>query len=136
MHRPARRRVLLKGREMANGEWYVQNNVGDVAVVTFSQDHILDAVMIEKMGASLKALVDSEPRTRFVLDFTGVNYLSSSALGMLISLQKKIAMKGGQLKLSGIRESIMEVFRITKLDEVFDIYKTHEAAAEAFQRNQ
>lgn len=121
---------------MANGEWYVQNNVGDVAVVTFSQDHILDAVMIEKMGASLKALVDSEPRTRFVLDFTGVNYLSSSALGMLISLQKKIAMKGGQLKLSGIRESIMEVFRITKLDEVFDIYKTHDAAAEAFQRNQ
>ena len=120
---------------MANGEWYVQQNVGDVAVIGFSQEHILDAVMIEKMGASLKALIDSEPRSQFVLDFDGVNYLSSSALGMLISLQKKVAMKGGKLKLSGIKDSIMEVFRITKLDEVFDIYKDEEAAVEAFGRN-
>lgn len=120
---------------MANGEWYVQRNEGDVAIISFSQDHILDAVLIEKMGASLKALVDSEPRSRFILDFKSVDYLSSSALGMLISLQKKIAMKGGQLKLSGIKDSIMEVFRITKLDEVFDIYAGEEAAIDAFGRN-
>lgn len=120
---------------MANGEWYVQRNVGDIAVITFSQDHILDAVMIEKMGTSLKALIDSEPRSHFVLNFENVDYLSSSALGMLISLQKKVATKGGQLKLAGIKDSIMEVFSITKLDEVFDIYKTEEAAVEAFQRN-
>jgi anti-sigma B factor antagonist len=120
---------------MANGEWYVQRNAGDVAVISFSQDHILDSVLIEKMGASLKALVDSEPRTRFILDFASVDYLSSSALGMLISLQKKVALKGGHLKLSGIKDSIMEVFRITKLDEVFDIYKNETAALDAFQRN-
>ena len=120
---------------MANGEWYVQQNVGNVAVISFSQDHILDAVVIDKMGSSLKALVDSEPRSSFVLNFADVNYLSSSALGMLISLQKKIALKGGQLKLAGIRDSIMEVFHITKLDEVFDIYKTEAAAVEAFQRH-
>ena len=120
---------------MANGEWYVQRNEGDVAVIGFSQDHILDAVLIEKMGASLKALVDSEPRTKFVLDFGGVDYLSSSALGMLISLQKKVSMKSGQLKLAGIKDSIMEVFRITKLDEVFDIYKTEAIAIGAFGRN-
>ncbi len=120
---------------MANGEWYVQQNVGTVAVISFSQDHILDAVVIDKMGSSLKALVDGEPRNNFVLNFADVNYLSSSALGMLISLQKKIALKGGQLKLAGIRDSIMEVFHITKLDEVFDIYKNEAAAVEAFQRH-
>jgi anti-sigma B factor antagonist len=120
---------------MANGEWYVQRNEGDIAIISFSQDHILDAVLIEKMGASLKALVDSEPRTKFVLDFDSVDYLSSSALGMLISLQKKVAMKGGQLKLCGIKDSIMEVFRITKLDEVFDIYKAEGAAVDAFERS-
>ena len=40
---------------MANGEWYVQHNEGDVAIIQFSQDHILDAVLIEKMGTSLRA---------------------------------------------------------------------------------
>ncbi len=124
-----------KELRMANGEWYVQQNVGTVAVISFSQDHILDAVVIDKMGSSLKALVDGEPRNNFVLNFADVNYLSSSALGMLISLQKKIALKGGQLKLAGIRDSIMEVFHITKLDEVFDIYKNEAAAVEAFQRH-
>ena len=120
---------------MANGEWYAQRNVGDVAVISFAQEHILDAVIIEKMGASLKALVDSEPRGKFVLDFKGVDYLSSAALGMLISLQKKIATKGGKLKLAGIKPSIMEVFHITKLDEVFDIYRNELGAIEAFERN-
>ena len=47
----------------------------------------------------------------------------------------KVAIKGGHLKLSGIKDSIMEVFRITKLDEVFDIYKNETAALDAFQRN-
>jgi len=120
---------------MANGEWYVQRNLGDVATVSFAQQNILDAVLIEKMGAGLKALVDGEPRTKFVLNFTGVDYLSSAALGMLISLQKKVATKGGKLKLAGIKPSIMEVFHITKLDEVFDIYANETAAIDAFQRN-
>ena len=63
---------------MANGEWYVQQNIGDVAVVRFSQEHILDAVIIEKMGAGLKALIDGEPRTQFVLDFNGVHHSTSA----------------------------------------------------------
>ena len=54
----------------------------------------------------------------------------------LISLQKKVTLKGGKLKLAGIRDSIMEVFHITKLDEVFDIYKTEGAAVDAFGRNE
>ena len=88
------------------------------------------------MSAGLKEVVEKAAEEKFVVDFSQVNYLSSSALGMLIGLQRRVMQKKGQIKLSGIRPEIMEVFRITKLDTVFDIYKDAAAAVEAFRSNQ
>jgi len=41
----------------------------------------------------------------------------------------------GRLKLAGIHPEVMEVFRITKLDTVFDIYKDAPSAIETFRKN-
>jgi anti-sigma B factor antagonist len=69
------------------------------------------------------------------VDFDRVAYLSSSALGMLIGLQRRVLQRKGQMKLAGIDPEVMEVFRITKLDTVFDIYKDEPSAVEAFRKN-
>ena len=120
---------------MATEGLYVARKVDDVCVVTFRQSHILDAVMIERMTASLKELIAGSTDTRFVFDFHAVTYLSSSALGMLIGLQRRLLQRQAELKLSGINDEIMEVFRITKLDMVFDIFKDVTSAAEAYRKN-
>lgn len=54
---------------------------------------------------------------------------------MLIGLQRRIVQRKGRMKLSGINPEVMEVFRITKLDTVFDIYKDESGAIEAFRKN-
>ncbi len=59
-------------------------------------------------------------------------YLSSLALGTLINVKKKIARVEGQLKLCSIYPDLLEVFKITRLDTVFDIYKDEPAARQAF----
>ena len=120
---------------MANGDWFEHRNEGDVAIVSFIKDEILDTILIKRMGADLDELLDAEPRTKFLLDFANVAYLSSEALRMLLGVQKTLAATDGQLKLAGISDRIMEAFRITKLDEVFDIYDTAQAALEAFRRS-
>lgn len=120
---------------MATDSLYTTRQVDDVCVITFRQSHILDAVTIERMTASLKDLVDASVQARFVFDFQPVAYLSSSALGMLISLQKRFLQRKANLKLSGINDEIMEIFRITKLDTVFDIYKDLPSAVEACRKN-
>ena len=120
---------------MANSAHYATKNVDGVLAIVFRQSQILNAVTIEEISTGLKALVDAAKENQFVLDFSRVTYLSSSALGMLISLQKRVLQKKGRLKLSGIREEIMEVFRITRLDTVFDIYKDAASAVEAFRSN-
>jgi len=120
---------------MAMDEFYTSRVSDGVRIQTFRQSQILDAVTIERMTAALKELIEQATEGRFIFDFERVTYLSSAALGMLISLQRRVATRKAQLKLAGITEEIMEVFRITKLDTVFDIYKDVASAAEAFRKN-
>jgi len=120
---------------MATDKLYTTHEVEGITAVTFQQSHILDAMTIERMSDSLKQLIDASEGGKFILDFARVTYLSSSALGMLIGLQRRIVKQKAAVKLAGIHDDIMEVFHITKLDTVFDIYKDARAALEAFRKN-
>jgi anti-sigma B factor antagonist len=120
---------------MPTDEFFLVRAVDGVSVIGFRTSHILEAVTIDRIAARLKEIVDGAPEGLFIFDFGEVTYLSSSALGMLISLQRRVAQRKGQLKLAGIRDEVMEVFRITKLDTVFDIYNDVNSAVEAFRKN-
>ncbi len=120
---------------MATDKLYTTQTVDGVCVVAFQQSHILDAMTIERMSSSLKELIESLEEGRFVFDFEKVTYLSSSALGMLIGLQRRIVHRKASVKLAGINDEVMEVFRITKLDTVFDIYRDRASAVEAHRKN-
>ncbi len=120
---------------MATDKLYTTHEAEGITVVTFQQSHILDAMTIERMATSLKELIEGEEGGKFIFDFTRVTYLSSSALGMLIGLQRRIAQRNATLKLAGIHDDIMEVFHITKLDTVFEIFKDGLAALEAYRKH-
>ena len=63
-----------------------------------------------------------------MVDFANVSHMSSSALGMLITLHKRVREKNGQLRLCNIQPAIREVFEITRLTEVFNICDSVEDA--------
>ena len=102
--------------------------VGDVSVVRFQDRKILDEASIQELGLELFGLVEQDNRKSLLLDFTGVEFLSSAALGKLITLDRKVKSHKGRLKLCAIRPEILEVFQVTKLNKVFDI-RTDEAEA-------
>ncbi|QDU60051.1 Putative anti-sigma factor antagonist BtrV [Planctomycetes bacterium Pan216] len=108
-------------------------NVGDVAVVTFIDKRILDEQNIQVIGEQLFALVKEEGRKKILLNFDAVEYLSSAALGKLITMNKNVKEVKGQLKLCSIRPEIYEVFEITKLNKVFQIYDDQEQALNDFK---
>jgi anti-sigma B factor antagonist len=97
------------------------NEVGDVTVVRFKDRRILDETSIQELGQELFQLVEEYGRKKLLLNFSSVEFLSSAALGKLITLDKKVKANGGKLKLSNIRTEIYEVFAITKLNKLFDI---------------
>lgn len=108
------------------------NEVGDVAVVRFVDRKILDEAAIGELGEELFALVENEKRSAVLLNFSDVEFLSSAALGKLITLDKKVKAAGGKLKFSNIRPQIYEVFAITKLNNLFDIKDDEAGALAAF----
>lgn len=108
------------------------NEVGDVTVVRFRDRKLIEDIRIQELGQELFGLVDSENRDKLLLNFSQVEFLSSSALGKLITLDKKMKSNSGSMKLSNIRPEIFEVFNITKLDRLFDIRDDEADALAAF----
>jgi anti-sigma B factor antagonist len=106
--------------------------IGDVTVVNFVDRKILDEQNIQVIGEQLFSLVDQEGMRKLLLNFGNVEYLSSAALGKLITLNKKLQAVGGRLILCNIDPQIHEVFEITKLDKFFNIQKEEQAALQAF----
>jgi anti-sigma B factor antagonist len=102
--------------------------VGDVTVARFIDKKILDENNIQIIGNQLFGLVEEDGRKKIVLDFTNVEYLSSAALGKLITMDKKVKAASGKLRLCNIRKDIYEVFAITRLNKVFDIRNTQDEA--------
>ena len=108
------------------------NPVGDVTVVRFRDHKIVEDINIQQLGQELFQLVEADNRDKLLLNFSSVDFLSSAALGKLITLDKKMKAHGGTLKLSNIRPEIYEVFSITKLDRLFDIREDEADALAAF----
>ena len=83
----------------------------------------------------LKDLVQSaldRGERRILIDFSRTGYIDSSGLGVLVSLSKKIREQGGELRLANLNEDLRTLFELTKLDTLFNIADTREAALTGF----
>jgi anti-sigma B factor antagonist len=105
---------------------------GSISIVEFADRKILDELSIQQIEDELRRLAESETGIQLLLNFDNVDHLASAALGMLITLQKKVQDQRGALKLSNINKQIFQVFRITQLNRKFDIHDTAEKALESF----
>lgn len=105
---------------------------GDVQIICFKQSDILDQINIQEIGDEMSKIVEATKGIKLVVDFKGVEYLSSTVLGKLITLKRKVDAQNGYLKLCNIKKEIHEVFSITKLDTIFDIKPTLEDAVAGF----
>ena len=108
------------------------NKDSGVNVVEFNDRKILDELSISELGEQLRQVAESENSARILLNFQNVEHLSSAALGMLITLDKLVKEKNGKLKLSNIKPQIYEVFKITRLNKLFDIHSSAAQALGAF----
>lgn len=106
--------------------------VGDVSVVYFRDQKIIEDLRIQELGLELFQLVEADKRKKLLLNFTSVDFLSSAALGKLITLDRKVKTNTGVMKLCNIRPEIYEVFAITRLNRLFDIKRDEADGLAAF----
>ena len=58
-----------------------------------------------------------------VVDFTGLDYVSSAGLGVLLKTQKRAMQAGRGLKLVNVNKHIFDIFRYAGFDKIFEIDK-------------
>ncbi len=110
----------------------IQND-GDVTIVSFLDRNILDEGNIQSISEEITTIIEKMGVPKLLISFEDVEHLSSAALGALITISNRVRQRDGQLCLSDINPQIFEVFKITKLDKLFQIYKTTAEARKKFK---
>jgi anti-sigma B factor antagonist len=87
--------------------------IDGVTVAVPTDAKILEEEQIQSLEKTFMSLIEQNTGIRLLIDFSGVQFLTSSVLGLLIRLS-------------------LEIFKITRLDKVFEIYKDRQQALEGF----
>jgi anti-sigma B factor antagonist len=102
---------------------------GDIVVVVVQGE--LDANTAPDLRAKFEELV-GQGENQYVIDLAGVPVMDSSGIAALVNLFKRVRIGAGDVKLCGIREEIMGIFQLTRLDRVFDIFDNRADAVASF----
>jgi anti-sigma B factor antagonist len=66
-----------------------------------------------------------------VLDFTGLDYMNSSGIGLLVTLLVRVRREGRQISAFGLSDHYRQIFELTRLDEVISVHDDEEQALAA-----
>ena len=92
----------------------------------------LDA--ISSPGAEKKIFDYINDGQRYILlDFHGVDYLSSAGMRMLLSTTKKLKTISGKLVICSVNLNVMDVLKMSGFDHVLDLAQTEEEGLRKFQ---
>ena len=69
---------------------------------------------------------------KLLLDFNGVDYLSSAGMRMLLSTTKKLKTLSGKLIVCSITANVLDVLKLSGFDHVLDLAQTEEEALRKF----
>ncbi|MEM9364543.1 MAG: STAS domain-containing protein [Planctomycetota bacterium] len=108
--------------------------LGEVLLVGFTDSKILDSQRIEVVGRELQESVPQAIHKKMLLNFSGVSFMSSAMITKLVVLNKTCKAQGVKLKFCDVSPNLMEVFKITKLNKLFDIQDTEERAVASFEK--
>lgn len=99
----------------------------DASAIIVTISGRMDAVTAPTYEIRLNELIASGEAC-FVVDFEGLDYISSAGLRALLSTAKKLKGKGGQISFANIKGTVKEVFDISGFGAIF---QTHDSVDNA-----
>jgi anti-sigma B factor antagonist len=102
---------------------------GDIVVVAVEGD--LDASTSPDLRAKFEEFI-GQGENLYVIDLAEVPFMDSSGIAALVNLFKRVRIGAGDVRLCSLREEIMKIFRLTRLDRVFDIFDNRADAIASF----
>ena len=114
---------------MAGTQRIEATETNGVNLVSFRDRLLFDDKTVREASDQLNASLPGGGKPiRLILDFTGVDLISSSLLGKLILLLRRIEGAGGKLILCELSPTVQTVFKTSNLDRLFKIVRDRAAA--------
>ncbi len=94
--------------------------INNFSVLTI-QDERIDAHNSDELKAYLLQMIEGG-EIHIIIQLGHVRFIDSSGLGALLFGNKHIIAKSGRLALTNIRQQVLSMFELTRLNRVFEIY--------------
>jgi anti-sigma B factor antagonist len=107
-----------------------ERTVGNIAVL-YPKGYLTGGDETDELEQKIKSLGEGGNKS-LIINLGETQHLNSTALGVLISAHSSYVRRGGQMKLCAVDKRIENIFVITKLSLVFDVYASEEQAIASF----
>jgi anti-anti-sigma factor len=91
---------------------------GDESVLRIAG--VLDSNTVPNIRRTVDALV-AEQRRSITLDLSSLRHIDSSGVGVVVSLYKRCKAFGGTVRVTGLKDQPLSIFRLLRLDQVFGL---------------
>jgi len=118
---------------MASDALFIQA-YDNIVLAKITKDRLLDAGVINDIGAVLLKMLDRYAKPSVVLDLSDVGYASSAFLGKLIALYKGVTAAKGRMTITGVKPALKPLFQATKLDKMIPMADDAEQVILAYRR--
>ena len=110
--------IMYAYPEGEKGEVTLTANVaGNTITATF--DGRLDTVAAQQIAETIEPLMQNANQN-IILDCEKMPFISSSGLRIFLKIRKEVAAQGGKMYLKNVCPDVMQVFKMTKLDDIFE----------------
>lgn len=104
--------------------------LGSIAILAPS-GYLMGGEETDELDKGIEKLLEDGNRN-LILNLSETQHLNSTALGALIRARDGYVRRGGQMKLAALDKRIENIFVVTKLSMVFDVYATEALAIASF----
>ena len=105
------------------------HNAHGISTVGFKRSSLTDEENIELLGRELFAVVEQGGCRKVILDMAKVRYVTSSVLGKLISLHRKLHRIEGRLVICNLGTEMNEIMSTSRLNQFFHLADDQSAAS-------
>ena len=92
--------------------------MGKNVIMNIPKDFVVDEVATFRI--KINKLIE-EGQKDFIFNFSQCDFIDSTGLGALVSIYKKCIEQGGSIKLKSLKPEVEKLFKLTRLDKVFEI---------------
>ena len=110
----------------------VDKREGDYLILAVTGNIVLEDTT--KLKECVEQYIEDVAVTGIIINCENVKFIDSSGLGLIVSIFKTLKKMEKQFALTSLSERTMEIFTLTKLDNILTITKDDATAIEIFKR--